>query len=882
MRFDLFSARIVARFCIHFALVFVVLCREGISFGQDELPATNVTSESTRDGATVPAKSADEFRFSVAWVSASGGYIYVPERWGDLRINLINAREEPRELLCSTYFGDQSNLQFGRRIWVPARSKLQISHPVVIPKCDFAKGRTLNLQTLVVDATEGSDVLVKTNSGQLLHDSALLVTQSTRNTGVIGSPVGSGPTIPPQEVLDLIVAGRVSQQLPNQFAIMIDTFLPADESGLNHLDHIVIAEDRIANDLAALSALRHWLHLGGHLWVMLDQASPVVLEKLLGDDFQGKVLDRVGLTTVRVDKATSIADPEGSLGESMDFEEPVDFVRMIPGNEEVTHLVNGWPAAMVRPYGDGRLLITTLGPRGWMTSREPNDRQPPNPLNTSPFIPTPPMGNIAAEFFGVRELELLPQASLEPQAREYIGYAIPSWGLIVGTLIGFSALLVVVAIGLLKSGRLESLGWIGSLMAVAVSLGLVSVGRAYRHGIPTTVATIQLSQAISGTDEVQSQGLVAVYHPESSQSQIRVSGGGRIMPEMSGLGNSPRRMVTTDLGKWHWENLPQSPGLRTTPFTSAEIVPDRLEARATLDANGIVGKLSGRLPPGTDALVATRVGRLGATLNSDGTFLARADHLYEKDQYHSSSLIDDEQDRRRRTLEKLLANPKRKDYPERPQLMFWSDRWGRGFEFADEAKSQEATLVAVPLTLNRPAPGSEFLIPSPLLSFRNRPHPDGNPPSTMWNYNRKEWQERSSPGTTWLKIQIPPELLPLEATRARIDMRVSGPVGRIEVMGLKAGEVIVLKNILDPVGSLSINVDRNDVLSIAPDGGLVLGISAGDPDRPELTHVIDKPLEKGGNQSSSSQEKTTKVNYWRIESLAVQLWAKTTASTGKD
>lgn len=850
-------------------------------FGQS-LSAADESGEvtSTKTPEATSIKTPDEFRFAVAWVSASGGYIYVPEKWSELRINLVNSREVPRDLICSTYFSNQPNLQFARRVWVPAKSVLRISHPVIIPPCHPDQGRGLNLQTLIVDATDEGDVLVKNNSGKLLHDSSLLVTLTPRNTGIIESIPEFDRESTSADVGELVIAGRVSQQLSNKFGMMIDAFLPADESEWNSLDHVVVADRRIEKDFAALAALRHWMHAGGHLWVMLDRVDPSVLRRLLGDDFRGDVVDRVGLTTVRVDKAPTVSDPEGDEGETFEYEEPVEFVRMIVSGMEVTHVVNGWPAAMSKACGDGRILITTLGPRGWMTPISPRARQSQDPAMTSRFVPTSPMNNIAAEFFGQREPELVTQSSLEPLAREYIGYSIPSWNLVVGTLIGFSLSLVAVAVGLLRWGRLESLGWIGSLMAIAVSAGLLSIGHSYRHRIPGTEATLQLARTMIGTDDVQTHGVVAVYQPDGSQSQIQVTGGGRLMPDMSGQENSPRRMVTTDLGKWHWQNLAQPPGLRTTEFTSAETQVDRIEARATLTASGIAGTLSGHFLSGTDAMIATRNGLLGVTLNENGAFNAGPDDLFEKDQFLSSGLISDEQDRRRRTMEKVLANPKRNDFPDRPQLMFWSDRWEHRFHFdeKDRLKAQGATLVAVPLIIDRPANGTEIVIPSPWLPYRNRRDPDGNPPSTMWNYGRKEWQERSNPGTSWLSIQVPLELLPASASRARIEIKVSGPVGRIEILGLKNGGVAKLETVKDPVGTVLIDVNDPDALSISDSGELALGISAGDPERPELTQ--SSPLEKGW--TSKGRQTISKVNYWKIESLTVQLWAKTTEPIAKD
>ena len=857
------------------ALAMTFIGMRSISLGQtegsDATAGVKPTVESTRSS---------DFQFSVVRLSTGGSYLYAPEKWGDLHFSVVNAREEPREMICATSFDEQPLLQFGRRIWVPANSVLRVSHPVVIPKYDVSRGNVMNLHTVVLDASEKNEVFLKNDSGQNLHDAALFVTHSSQITGLIDS-FSDGVDQLPEAISELIRTARISQQLTNQFVSLIDQFLPADASGLDCFDQIVIADNRITDDFAALAALRHWLHAGGHLWVMLDRADPIVLERLLGDEFSGQVLDRVGLTSVRVDRVPTLSDPAGMTGETVEYEEPIDLVRVVSSKMDVTHLVNGWPAVLTTTYGEGKVFITTLGARGWMKPAPPNVAKSSDLLRTSNFIVSTPMNEFASEFFRNRESELLPRTALEPQVREYVGYAIPSWSMIVGTLSGFATLLFAVGLMLLRAGRIEHLGWIGSLMAIAVSVILLSIGRSYRHGIPATVASVQFAQALQGTDETQTRGMVAVYQPEGTRSEIKVSGGGRIMPDMTGLENTARRMVSTDLGDWHWENLAQPAGLRASEFSRAETVVDRIEAHATFDANGLVGKYSGRIAPGTDALIATRSGRLAVTFDGPGRFVARASDVFEKDQYLSTDFVSDEQDRRRRTFEKLLANPKRTDYPGHPQLMFWTDQWDHGFDFGEGLKKRGSTLVAVPLMIDRPENGTRFVIPSTLLPYRNRFQPDGQPSSTMWNYGRKEWHERATPGTAWLRFQIPRELLPLTASQARIVVKVTGPIGRIEFMGLKNGEVTSLQTITDPVGELSIDILDPGVLLIAEDGGLSLGISAGDPTRPELTRIPGKPSDKGVGQNAGNANRDSKVNYWRIESLTMQLWATTTEPTAR-
>jgi len=843
-------------------------------------------------GGIAPPDGPKDFRFSVGWVSTVGSFTYVPERWGELRITLVNAREVPRELTCATSFDLDQTLQFARQVWMPPRSKLQITHPILIPKMDPEKGRNLPLHSLILEGGSGEAVLVKDQTGKMLHDGTLLVTHSTRNTAIIGTMDANEVENPPKEVTDLVVACRVSQQLNNRVTRLFEPFLPPNETSFNCYDHLILGENRIGSDLAAMSGLRHWLHGGGHLWIMLDRVDESILEKLFGDDFSGHVVDRVGLTTVRIDRRPTLFDKE-IPGEEIIYEVPVEMARMIPGDMEVSHTVNGWPAAMRKAYGDGMVLITTVGAQAWMKRGGGETRPNPDLLMKSDYVPATPMSEIIAEFFAQRQSELLPRESVQLQTQEYVGYSIPSWGLVVGTLIGFSISLVAVGLTLLRSGRLEHLGWISSGAAVAVSVALLLIGRSSQHGVPGTVASIQIAQAEAGSDDVRTDGFLAVYQPDGSDAQIKTDHGGRMFPDMTGLESATRRLVTTDLEAWHWENVAQPPGLRTTTFAKSETVIDRMEAHATLDANGLIGHYSGRLPMGSDALIATRDGRLGVKQQSDGSFTAAADGVFGREQYLDASLLGDEQNRRRRTYEKLLSNPKRRDYPDRPSLMFWSDQWDHGFEFSSSLKNQAATLVTIPLSIERPPTGTEYVIPSPLLAYRTRHKPDGSPSSVMWNYGRKEWQERSTPGENWLSFQLPPGLLPLTASRARLDISVTGPVGKLELMGVRGDTVVVLKTIMDPVGSLSIDIKDPEVLSVNEEGRLSLGILAGDADRPELTHVeatVDPNLKKpsastkNGNPEKDVRKVTSdaKTNYWRIESLTLQLWAKSTEPTAKD
>ncbi|MEO2032199.1 MAG: hypothetical protein ABGZ35_08945, partial [Planctomycetaceae bacterium] len=302
-------------------------------------------------------------------------------------------------------------------------------------------GRAL-VRSLVIDDSQGKEVLVKSSSGQLQHDRTLLVTPAGRHTGVIAG--WNSTDVMPPDVVDVVVAARIYQGLNNKVTFLAGQFLPADETSLKYLDHLVLAEDRLIDDLAGLTAIRRWLHSGGRLWIMLDRTGPALLERLFGDEFQGSVVDRVGLTSVRVDNPPSVATPDGAAGETFEYDEPVEMSRMITSGMAVWNTVNGWPAALTRSYGEGRVLITTLGPRGWITptpSIPEGSEVEPTVEMTSDFVALSPMEDIAPFILARRDPEPIPPKTLESLAREFISYDVPTGTLIIGSMCGFLVLL---------------------------------------------------------------------------------------------------------------------------------------------------------------------------------------------------------------------------------------------------------------------------------------------------------------------------------------------------------------------------------------------------------------------------------------------------------
>ncbi|MCE9526028.1 MAG: hypothetical protein K8R36_08240 [Planctomycetales bacterium] len=825
--------------------------------------------------------------------SAVGGTTFQPERWGAIQLAFVNLDDRPAELMAASYFDDDPSLQFARRIWVPARSRLTVTQLLRVPALP-EKGTRRSLSTVLVDPHQEQEFLVRSGVGELKQEFSLSITESP-STAIINVPeeyLVAGNSI--SLAYDLAVAAKSAENLGRRITQLNNSNLPATPEAYAGLDQLIVADNRLADDGPALAALRSWLFDGGHLWIMLDRIDSKVLAFLLGDDWTGEVVDRVELTSFRIEPTKRL---QGSQAFAQEVDAPVSMVRLLANNIDVASTINGWPAAFWMQCGHGKLLVTTLAPEGWMqhkitatlaqpSSRSLGGRSGPGPgrpggaiepadpgkvsspptadaqeaalvdrIQPRTYVASPPMRNLAAEFFSARLPPVVQPTALEPHVQEYVGNSVPSRWLISGSLAGFGLLLVGLGGALWRINRLEWLGGVGPALAIGVSSLLMLLGLTQRRSIPSTVAIVQFIEPARGTNAIRVSGITDTYAPHATQTILASNGGGWIMPDRIGQQGQTTRMLWTGMGDWEWQRLPPSAGQRLADFALATSTEKRIQAQATFNSSGLTGKLDmGGLTHPTDAVLATQYGRMAADLNQDGSFHASRD--FSGEQFIAADFLSDEQNRRSRTMSAVLSNPERSDFPLEPTLLVWTDPLDLGFQFDDDHRQLGTALVAIPLTLERPAPGSEVKIPSLFLPYRGVKGPDGVAPSGFYDYRRREWQDRSVPSSAWLRFQVPSVLLPLKPVSAKVIVQVAGPIGKLEIAAIRGQDTVVLKTWGDPVGTLSADINDPSLLQIS-DGGLVLKVSGGDPSRPSLT------------MSSG------KANYWKIESLRLELTGTT-------
>lgn len=661
-------------------------------------------------------------------------------------------------------------------------------------------------------------------------------------TGIV-CPLG----LPPEHqeydrVQELVNTSRQAGVLPLPVHEMGDAFLPAVVEGYRAFDQLIIADSRAALDDAALTAIRLWLASGRRMWLMLDQIDAAAAERLLGESCQLTEIDRVGLTTV----ALQWKEPNDKIeAAAADYEQPVTFVRVLPGNVEVVATVDGWPAAFWLNYGAGRILVTTLGARGWL------DKQPDQPprLNS-------PAATFTTQFFTPESPQRpLPEA-LESVVQEYVGYAIPQRRLVTGLLGGVSALLVVLALGLWRCGRIEQFGIYGPIVSLIVGGVLVGIGLRQRQSADPTCVQLQMAEVLPDGRSARLRGVAGIYLSDSQPAVLEGIHGGWLTPDTTGLAVAPR-LLWDDVSRWHWDNLQQPAGLRAAEFESSSQFPQPLRASATCGPDGLRGRID--VPDGMrpeEAVVVTANGRIGATLSADGTFSADSTAVFSTQQFVAADVLSDEQRRRARVLEALLTDPDWIGYPQEPMLAFWTPPLDGGLRFSPDLTIQGAALVFAPLSLVRPDSGREIVIPAPLITFREHRGPDGSVPQGLYDYRTRNWQDRTGHTAGWLQYQLPPEFGALRMQNLRVVIRVSGPLGRLELAGWQNNKRAVLQTWNAPVGTLTADIQDVASLPVSPDGTFLIQLIAGEPSEPDT-------VEKGNIQRE----------YWRIESLSLTIRA---------
>lgn len=764
---------------------------------------------------------------------------FVPERWGLVGVAIANPTDQPVDLLSAHFFPSDPDLQFARQLWVPPQAKRSTWYPVRPPRGPV-KSASIPVKSILVDRATQPETYLRDYAGALVREG--LLPARSKAEAVTGM-VGDGD----DEQLGLMVqVARVAFRMSPRMSWLGQEGLPPIAEGLDALDNILIASDQLFAEPAGAAALRHWLHRGGRAWVQLERVAPAAVSQLLGEDFPCTIVDRVGLTRWQFVNERNPEEPDSNVTEMLEnpdarleksegnaeqairtFEAPVDMVRVVAPGSRPLHTIDGWPASFWRRCGRGWVLFTTVSPRGWVEYRPETDKQRHSSDNpVAKYMDTDPLQFLAAAFLKKGAAAPIEPAAFAPLLTGEVGHHILGRGMVLLILGGFCAGLLGTGFWLQRRGDLAHLGWIGPLAAVGTAVLLFALGWLMRSQVPPTAAVAQFVEAIPGVPEADVSGMMAFYSLGDTEPRLGAEHGGVFVVDRSAQTGSTRRMVWTDLSRWHFENMPLSAGMHWAPFEQSRALDEPLSARVTFGPDGVIGTLrTGPWQKPSDALLALPSRRnVSVRFTGEDRFVATPEDQLAPEAYLASGLLSDEQ-RRRQDVYRDLLGKRLGMFPAQPTLLTWTEPDDLGFTYVEGARRSGSALLAVPLQIERPAPGTHIRIPAAFLTHQSIVRPGF---ALLFSFKKNEWvTQLARPARTMLRFQLPSELLPVRIERAVLHVDVQAQGYPFDVLsGPDKWEVLATRN--SPVGRLRFDLDRADVLQPDANGSVHLGLAVGD------------------------------------------------------
>ncbi|MFO0904102.1 MAG: hypothetical protein U0939_13955 [Pirellulales bacterium] len=804
--------------------------------------AVEIAAQDPQAASATPIKSAA----STAFVRR-----HRPDGWSVMGVAATNTGTEEGEAFLTVFVAEDPGRQYARRMWVPPESRRFTFLPIYVPEVASKKTEQLTLKSAMLETVGGREVLQRRHGELLTYDSPISIDHDPVKTAAYfrRSTFDENKVMVTydKDVAETLSQARTAAGLTTNVTEIETEFLPPWVDVLRTYDSLVLTADRIQYDSGGQEALRGWLRSGGRLWITLDRVSPSTVALLLGNAVDLQVVDRVELDQY---KLVTLDTPDRvPVEELCEYEEPVEMVRVATSASDIPFRVNGWPAAIRVPYGDGVVILTTLGARGWRTE-----------FNSQP---TKALKTLALSLFEIREGRASPRV-FQPALEQQIGYRIPARSLAVTILSGYCLALFGVGIVLARSGRLDRLAWVVPIVTGATALIFIGLGMSSSQSVPPTLAYMQLAQYLPQSNEVRVDGLAAVYDQQSRDVDWAAQDRGWLAPDRAD-DSTVRRLVWTDADGTATQNASVKAGsISLASVSGAKALPQHVGVFGRFGPRGLEGRFErGELQNISDpVLVSASAPSLALTLESDGRFSASPDQTLAADQYTSDSLLNDAQRRRQDVLRKLLDATDTVLFPERPSLLFWSDPVAMRQAWPDGFAANGSSLGVVPLELRRTPAGESFRVPPTFLSISTLAGRQGV--STAFNPNNGQWMRGlTRPTEIVLRFQLPDQVLPAQLSQGTLTLRGNLPSRSLQVLDFGGGEPTVIRELRNFNGVEAIELTA-DQLRLDADGGVRIGIGVGETDGQRAKREQEERDFAAGMPSASGAQ-TLDNSTWQIE-----------------
>ena len=845
------------------------------SIGWAQTPDSSLAESRAGDAALSPPGSTSSETQATMGANPGGLQCHVPGRWSTLAVNARNPTDVDSNQAIAVTIGDHSQVQYARELWVPAGARRLTWMPIRIPDDIPTNEPLLPFASIRLKLGPAGEQFQANQAGDPISKRSLLINHDQSVAAVVFDPPRKSATGMrlPDFLRSLVGAARKQMRLSEQELALpelsLDT-VPSSSMTFDAVDQVIIGSKAAFKDASSLQRLSDWLRSGGLVWIMLDEVDPMLVARLLGDDFDLTIADSVELNEFELEKVDAFATNAPSNAERWSSERPAELLRVFTSSKDVSARVNGWPAAFWIPVGKGEVLVTTLSANGWF--QDVQDVSPESPMMTA-FRP------IALRFFARRLEQPNHYDQMVPLVDQQIGYAIPKKSTIIMALAAH--LLVLAGVGLMLQ-RIRQLHWLAVIvpvMAILASATLMGIGASHTQSVEATVASTQIATVSSDGSRVRTETVSAIYRPDRQPLPLTSSSVAFADPKVSSSEDEMRRIVWDDSGQGTWNFITQRPGVVSHVRTiAAHALSPSWVANGTFDERGFrvsVSGLSGIEDPVVVAPTSPSLALQRVKEDGEQEFAAGASEILPSGRFIQDGLVSREQQSRQSFLASKFAAQSDLEVTSR-SLLAWTKTQDLRVSFGDGYHQTGWTLAELPIHIGRPNSGDPYFVPATFVRLDSFALEKGV--SMMFDPRTGRWlEELTKAKTITLQCSPPKELAPCQITRAVAGIHINAPSRTLTVSLYSDSDKTVVFEKANPTGPQEFEFEIPSSHQREFPGQVILEVSVspeeGEEDADSVSRIQDQAREDIEQQRRSGEAKEASRSVWSIRNLQVSVHA---------
>jgi len=689
-----------------------------------------------------------------------------------VRCRVVNEQEKTDTVTVVANIVGRSGEQYARKLVLDGGKSRTFDIQMPLPE-DYLSTSVEVTCTLWVERN-GRDVLIERDGEPIEQKLRLTVEQEAVITATLLNP-------PPRPYLewewpkesnypsyDWLISTRVGAGNQRVTLDLESYALPNELFDLDAIDNVVIADERIFGNTAAMRALKAWLLAGGRVWVMLDQVDARHVQALLMAGQIVHVIDETEITDAILDSPTAFnAESRNYRFQST---RGVKLVKVEQSGGEVTHTADSWPAAIWMPVGDGEVLLTTMGPAAWLHPAQGNSGK--EELYRSDYELKPWVGPMGERFHQAKVRMLPRKPGLEYPVAQ-IGFRVLGRGTVSMVLIGFCVMLGGVGYWLHRSNRNEWIGWIAPALSLVVACSLALGAGLLRRDIPEGWHRIQLIH-LDGKERAYIFEQSAMYRSQPTAFPLEVKSDAQIDPE---VGVAIRDFRATQVNVE--DSIVSSEGWPTGIWRMESQINSNEEVKAAVGTWSKLG-LEVQLPSNMESLENLLLSQPRAPKSilrkeTSGTWLISEDSTLPPNEFATSAgLVDERFFRRAELLQQSFDPVGGEARPKSQQVMGWGEIAPGKMAWNENGKAnsgQGDALWRMPIVRRAPELNSAILVPPALIYWDTVSTEVGA--SGAFVRSKGEWTGPfTNAMSTGVRPQLPEEIFPLQVAQIRLKSRI--------------------------------------------------------------------------------------------------------------